>query len=70
MIPFAWWNIVLEGKHLERVFGPMFAEDVKQVGLSRLQGPAGHFQVVIAKGNRLCLLPLIVKHVDRGLIQR
>lgn len=48
----------------------MFAEDVKEVGLSRLKGPAGHLQVVIAKGNGLCLLPLVVKHVDRGLIQR
>lgn len=70
IIPFAWWNIFLEGKHLERVFRPMFAEDVKEVGLPRLKGPACHLQVVIAKGDRLCLLPLVVKHVDRGLIQR
>lgn len=70
MIPFAWWNIFLEGKYWERVFRPMFAEDVKEVGFPRLKGPACHLQVVIAKGDRLRLLPLVVKHVDRGLIQR
>lgn len=52
------------------VFGATLAEDVEQVGVPRRQGPACHLQVVITEGNRLCLLPLVVKHVDGGLSQR
>lgn len=63
-------NILLEGKDLERLLGATLAEDVEQVGLARLQGPACYLQVVIAKRNRLCLLPLEVKHVDCGLMWR
>lgn len=44
-----------------------FAQDVEQVGLSGLQRPAGHLQVVIAEWDRLGLLSLVVEHVDGGL---
>ncbi len=69
-VPFALRNIVLEGKDLERLLKAMLAEDVEQVGLARLQRPARQLQVMIAEGNWLCLLPLEVKHVDCGLMQR
>lgn len=48
----------------------MLTEDVQQVGLTGLHGPAGHLQVVVAQGNRLRLLALVVEHVDGGLMQR
>lgn len=44
-----------------------FAQDVEQVGLSGLQRPARHLQVVIAEWNRLGLLSLVVEHIDGGL---
>lgn len=69
-IPFARRSILLEGKELERLFGATLAEDVEQVGLPRLQGPARQLQVVIAERDGLALLPLVVKHVDCGLVQR
>lgn len=69
-VPFALRYILLEGEDFQRLFGAIPTEDVEQVGLTRLQGPAGHLQVVIAQRNRLCLLALVVKHVDGGLMQR
>lgn len=55
---------------MQRVFRATLAKDVEQVWLTRLHGPACHLQVVEAEGNRLYLLPLVVKHVDSGLVQR
>lgn len=55
---------------MDTLFRAGLAEDVEQVALARLQGPACQLQVVIAEGNRLCLLPLVVKHVDCDLMQR
>lgn len=69
-VPFPLGNILLEAEDLDRLFRAPFAEDVQQVGFTRLQGSAGHLQIVIAKGNRLCLLPLVVKHVDCRLMNR
>lgn len=63
-------NVLLKGVNWENLLGAALAEDVEQVGLARLQRPACHLQVVVAEGNDLCLLPLEVKHVDRGLMQR
>lgn len=69
-VPFPLGNILLEAEDLDRLFRATFAEDVQQVGFTWLQGSARHLQIVIAKGNRLCLLPLEVKHVDCGLMNR
>ena len=68
IIPFALRNIFLEGEDLERLIRTTLAEDVEQVRLPGLQGPAGHLQVVVAEGNGLRLLPLVIKHVDGGLM--
>lgn len=61
--------ILLESEDLERLHRATLAEDVKQIRLSRLHSSACHLQVVITKGNRLCLLPLVEEHVDCGLMQ-
>lgn len=45
------------------------AKNVQKVLFSWLQSPAGDLQVIEAEGNRLCLLPLVVKHVDSSLVQ-
>lgn len=70
IVPFALKIILLEGKDLEWLFLPRFAKDVKEVGLSRLQGSRSQLQVMVAEWDRLCLLPLVVKHVHSGLMRR
>lgn len=69
-IPFGRTNVLLEGEDLERLLRATLAEDEEHVLLAGLHGPASRLQVVIAEGDRLRLLPLEVKHVDCGLIER
>lgn len=61
--------ILLESEDLESLHWATLAEDIKQIRLSRLHRSACHLQVVITRGDRLCLLPLVEEHVDCGLTQ-
>lgn len=65
--PFVLWDVFLEGKDLQALLRPPFAQDVEQVGLTGLQRPARHLQVVVPQWNRFGLLPLVVEHVDGHL---
>lgn len=54
---------------MERLLRASLAEDVKQIRFSGLHGSARYLQVVITKRNGLHLLPLVVEHVDCGLMK-
>lgn len=68
-LPFTLRSVVLKAERLESLLRPTPAEDVKQIGFTRLHSPASQLKVLIPKRHGLCLLPLVVEHIDCDLRQ-
>lgn len=62
-------SVVLKSESLKKLLRPTPAKDVKQIGFSRLHISASQLKVLITKRHGLCLLPLVVEHIDCDLRQ-